>query len=346
MSDLSSDAALERNALRLAARALGELAAGPARPKHALVANVLEQLCELAAWRGAAVAERIPTSRNAAALRVLAAWGEANTAYARGAELAPESATLAEALRARVPVCEGARLLLPLCAHGEWVGALVATARGDAEAARSVAALAPFADALGALLLGFERSAVRARAEEDLLRSQRHLRRGAALDGLTGLATRVASQRGIDDAVARSHAAGLPLSVIVLDIDHAKPLADRVGTAGFDEALARTARTVHDTVRPSDWTGRWGIDAFVVVLLGCDAESASLVAERIRLRVEGATFSVWGGAEVALTVSAGVACTQLALEETAVLTARAQRAVEEAKSAGRNRVCVSRPART
>jgi diguanylate cyclase (GGDEF)-like protein len=98
-------------------------------------------------------------------------------------------------------------------------------------------------------------------------------------------------------------------------------------------------------VRPSDWSGRWGIDSFVIALLGCDADGAALVAERLRLRVEGAAFATRIGAEIALTVSAGVASTGLAREESAVLVARAFRALDEAKRAGRNRVCVSRPAR-
>ncbi|MBM4383675.1 MAG: GGDEF domain-containing protein [Deltaproteobacteria bacterium] len=332
MPSVLSAADLERDALRVAVRALGELAAGPARAKHEAVGSVLEEVVALAQCSGGVVAERVPTARGGGALRVLAACGGASELQVRGEELARE------------PALDGG-IVLALEALGESLGEIVLLAPAGADAPSLRAALEPFAEACAVLLLGYERAAIRARAEDDLVRSQRHLRRGAQLDGLTGLATRAASQRALEDAVTRSHSAGLPLALILVDVDHAKLLAGRVGPAAFDEALARVARMVHDTVRPADWTGRWGVDAFVVALLGCHAEAASVVAERIRLRVEGASFPVWGGSEVTLSVSAGVASTGPLLEASEVLVARALRATEEAKSAGRNRVCVSRPAR-
>ncbi len=345
--------ALERDALRIAARVLGELATGPVRAQPELLGSVLDELRALLACESAVAAERVASARGASSLRVLAASGASSARYERGADFAPESGAANEALRTRRPACGVANygddllpaIALPLCSREELLGMLVLSGRAEAFDETDCEALVPFAQAAGDLLLGFRRAALRARAEEDLIRSQRHLRRGAPLDGLTGLANRPSSLRALEDAAARSHAAGLPLAVIVVDIDHAKQLADRVGAAGFDEALARTARAVHDTVRPSDWTGRWGIDSFVLALLGCDADSAAIVAERVRLRVEGASFPVWGGAEVSLTLSAGVASTSLAREEGASVASRALRAVEEAKRAGRNRVCVSRPAR-
>jgi len=341
---------LERDALRIAARALGELATGPARAHRELVADLLAQLCAMLGASGALAAERVPPARANAALRVLAKHGALREELALGVELPMMSSALRSALEARRPqqspasseAC--AALALPLVACGELLGA-IALEREDAEFAPHAAdALAPFAEALGELLLGYERSALRARAEEDLVRSQRHLRRSAALDGLTGLANKAATQRALADAAERSHRAGLPLALIALDVDHAKPLADRLGAAGFDEVLARTARTLHDTVRPNDWTGRWGIDSFVIALLGCEAEGAGVVAERVRLRIEGTTHTVRGGAEASLTISAGVASTGLLREEAGDLAARSFRALEEAKRAGRNRVCVLRPA--
>jgi diguanylate cyclase (GGDEF)-like protein len=234
---------------------------------------------------------------------------------------------------------------LPLHARGELLGLLVLERASAAFSAEECAALGSFAAACGELLLGYSLARLRARAQDDLLRSQQHLRRSASLDGLTGLATRAATQRALEDALARSHAAGMPLALIAVDVDEAKAHAERLGAAAFDVTLARTARVIQDALRPTDWSGRWGIDAFLLMLLGCDASSAALVAERIRLRIEGAALSTSDGSEVAFTASAGVASTGLAREATAQLTARAIAALEQAKRAGRNRVCVSRPAR-
>ncbi len=351
MESLASAAALERDVLRIAVRALAELATGPARARHDLFSQLL---CELAArleCDASVAAEHVAPSRGAGGLRVIATHGDAVSRHARGDELPATRSALERALATRRPAHEpasgdaAALLALPLCVRGELLGALAIERRAGAFADGDCAALAAFADACGELLLGYTRAGLRARAEDDLLRSQRHLRRSATLDGLTGLANRACSQRALEDAAMRSHAAGLPLAVISVDVDHAKSLADRIGAAGFDEALARTARTLHDTVRPSDWTGRYSLDGFVIALVGCDADSAAVVAERVRLRIEGSSFQVWGGVEVALTVSAGVASTGLAEEPGSTLLARAQGALEEAKRAGRNRVSVSRPAR-
>lgn len=344
------DAVLERDALQLAVRALAELAAGPARARRELQADLLDALTQRLGASGGLVAERL--APGSPRLRVAAAAGDAARRYGRDDDLPLETPSLAQALAQGGPACgpagEGtpAQLALPLCARGERLGAILVERSAGEFPEREARALASFAAAAGELLLGFERAGQRARAEEDLARSQRHLRRSAALDGLTGLATRAASQAALEDAAARSHAAGLPLAVIAFDVDAAKSIAELAGAEGFDEAIALAARTLRDTVRPSDWCGRWGIDGFLVTLLACDAECAALVAERVRLRIEGAASHVTAsGAEIALTVSAGVAALGLEREAGAQLGARALRALDEAKRAGRNRVCVARPAR-
>jgi diguanylate cyclase (GGDEF)-like protein len=350
MDGNDSAGALERDALRLAARALGELATGPTRPRHELLAELLAALCARLGANSGVAAERAPRSASGP-LRVLVACGDAAEHWTRGDDLPRETPVLARALATLAPAWEAAigeraaLLALPLRACGEVLGALLLEKRTGALAGREAEALAGFAAACGDLLLGYERASLRARAEADLVRSQRHLLRSATLDGLTGLPNRAASQHALDDAALRAHAAGLPLALVTVDVDHAKALAEKLGPAAFDEAIAHTARLLHDTLRPADWSGRWGIDTFVATLLGCDAEAAALVAERIRLRIEGASFALRGAEEIALTVSAGVASTGLAREDGAQLSERALGALEEAKRAGRNRVCVSRPAR-
>jgi diguanylate cyclase (GGDEF)-like protein len=342
---------LERDTLRLAVRALGELATGPARSQRELLAELLAELCERLGASGGVVAERTSRAPGAGTQRVLIARGGAALRFAVGDELGGSEPAVALALAELTPACASAsdgapaQLALPLHSRGELLGMLALERTTAPFTADECAALAPFAAACGELLLGYTRAGLRARAEEDLLRSQRHLRRSAALDGLTGLATRAATQHALEDAVARSHAAGMPLALIALDVDDAKAHADRSGAAAFDEALAQASRLIRDALRPTDWSGRWGIDTFLVTLLGCDAEGATLVAERIRLRIEGAPLATSGGNDVALTLSAGVASTGLARELAPALTARVLGALEEAKRAGRNRVCVSRPAR-
>jgi diguanylate cyclase (GGDEF)-like protein len=355
-----ADGSLAAAAQALALRALGEFALGPTRSKPALFESVLGELAALAGCGLALVAE-LP-ARGLGGLRVAARVQSAVAGLplpARGAEIASEAGVIGEALCSRAPVFSNASesclfaggaelagtLAMPLVAQGELLGALLLADRAGGWDDECAQTLEPIAGALAHLALGFRRAAARARAEEDLLRSLRHLKRGAALDGLTGLAGRASTLGAIEEAARRTGAAGLPLALVVLDLDHAKQLSGRIGAASFDEVLKGVARTLHEALRPTDWTGRWGDDAFAVALLGCDLELAAMVAERVRLRVEGASFAIWGSTGVSVTLSAGVASSELAPEEGAALAARAMRALEEAKRAGRNRVSVSRPAR-
>ncbi len=354
--------ALERAALRLALRALGEFVSAPVRSKPALFESLLAELLALAGCESAFAAERVVSAGGASALRVIAAVAtaaRAGSAPARGIDLQGDLGVIADALRSATAAFTNAptdapfpnapalanALALPLVTQSGVGGVLALENRAAGWDDAMAQAFRAIGEAGGDLLLGFQRAAARARAEEDLFRSQQHLRRAATLDGLTGLANRASTLRALDDAATRSHAAGLPVAVLFADLDHAKRLSDRVGGPGFDEVLKRAARVLRETLRPTDWLGRWGVDAFVALLLGCDADLGAMVAERIRLRIEGATFPVWGGADVLLTASAGVASSQLAAEDGAALAARAAGAAEEAKRAGRNRVCVSRPAR-
>ena len=353
------DPSLDLSAQSLAFEALAEFAAAPVRSKPAHFASLLEALNRLTGCGIAVAFER--ASNAGGALRIVACASE-TTHAARGAtrgadarasgvlELALQSGR-AEFTNERSPAPYGQApplanaLALPLRAREITAGAILLAERAGGWSAASAAALERFALGAGALLLGFQRAAVRARAEEDLFRSQLHLRRSAPLDGLTGLPNEAGLADLIGDALARATAVALPLAVVTLDIDQSKALADRIGAESFAEVVRRTARTLRETLRPTDLLGRSGEDSFVALLLGCDADLGAMVAERLRLRVEGASYPTWEGTDVTLTLSAGVASNAMEGEDAAALIARTAQLAGEAKRAGRNRVCVERPAR-
>ena len=103
--------------------------------------------------------------------------------------------------------------------------------------------------------------------------------------------------------------------------------------------LSEFAVRLASNVRAIDLPVRHGGEEFVVVMPDTDLEDARRIAERIRLHVAGAPFRVMGGEELlAVTISIGVACSTGEGDTPQAIVKRADEAVYEAKSRGRNRV--------
>lgn len=185
--------------------------------------------------------------------------------------------------------------------------------------------------------------AMLSRVESDITRIEETSRR----DGLTGLLKREPfadqSQRLIDFC-RRSE---LPAGVLVLDIDHFKNVNDTYGHAAGDTALRAAARQMQRTVRDSDVLCRYGGEEFAVFVPNATAEQGKELAERIRRDVEMHAIPL-ADQDLTITVSVGVAGAEPALwdeiepsEILATLVNRADRALYDAKRAGRNRVVVA-----
>jgi two-component system, cell cycle response regulator len=130
----------------------------------------------------------------------------------------------------------------------------------------------------------------------------------------------------------RSH-----LSLVMFDLDHFKRINDTYGHLGGDFVLATLAKHVQATVRSEDVFARYGGEEFVIVSRGVDLSSTVMLAERIRLLTERTSFD-YEGRSIAVTISLGVAAMPHDEIKTAEdLIARADRALYEAKRAGRNR---------
>jgi diguanylate cyclase (GGDEF)-like protein len=159
-------------------------------------------------------------------------------------------------------------------------------------------------------------------------------------DPLTG----VFNRRGLDDAMATvlsfAKRVGRPVSVLACDIDHFKRVNDTHGHARGDEVLREFAQLLSDSFHQGELVGRLGGEEFVVVLPGADTAGALREAERLRARVAAHRFAV-GDAAITVTVSIGVATAPASQVSWAELIARADEALYEAKSQGRNRCAVA-----
>lgn len=157
----------------------------------------------------------------------------------------------------------------------------------------------------------------------------------AMTDGLTGLLNqRSFTQQG---ASLLAHAARhqLPVTALMLDVDHFKQINDTRGHEAGDRALQLFARLLGDTCRSGDLIGRLGGEEFGVLLLHNSAPAGMAFDRRLRRRLHAASVAELG---FALDYSAGLATPAPGETDLAALMARADRALYEAKTAGRGRL--------
>jgi two-component system cell cycle response regulator len=160
----------------------------------------------------------------------------------------------------------------------------------------------------------------------------------AVIDGLTGLHNRRYLDSHLQTLFDRSTTRRRPLSVMMTDIDHFKAVNDKWGHDGGDRVLREFAARLRKNVRGIDLACRYGGEEFVVVMPDTPAPIAEKVAERIRAEIASAPFVVADGTAIEITVSVGVSSLKPYADSMDALMKRADVALYEAKSGGRNRV--------
>jgi diguanylate cyclase (GGDEF)-like protein len=162
--------------------------------------------------------------------------------------------------------------------------------------------------------------------------------RMATMDPLTGAYNRRTFHEIAERELSRARRAGQPLSIIVLDIDHFRPVNEKYGNRTGDEVLQKIADIVRLALRKEDMLVRYGGEEFMVMLPDVPGPGAVIVAGRIRKSVEAEPLLV-GGHSVPVTVSVGVSARlDEGPESMENLLARADEALALAKQRGRNRV--------
>jgi diguanylate cyclase (GGDEF)-like protein len=155
----------------------------------------------------------------------------------------------------------------------------------------------------------------------------------ASRDPLTGVQNRLALSNALMREVDLARRQQLPLSMLVIDIDHFKAFNDRHGHAFGDDVLVAVSQGIANTIRRSDLLFRFGGEEFVVLASHTQAQGALLLAERIRANI--AALQSVRGTKVQVTVSVGAA--HCAPDEDAEsFFSRADQALYAAKNAGRN----------
>ena len=176
-----------------------------------------------------------------------------------------------------------------------------------------------------AVMLEFQKQAL----EE----ANRRLEALATEDGLTGLKNHRAFQERLAMEVERARRYGIPLSIVMLDVDQFKLYNDSYGHPAGDAVLRAVAACLRASTREADQAARYGGEEFTLILPHTQAADALVVATRCRKAIESAA---WPARPV--TASFGVATFSPALTDPAALITAADKALYRSKHEGRNRV--------
>jgi len=171
---------------------------------------------------------------------------------------------------------------------------------------------------------------------------EEELRLLTVTDPLTGAGNRRLFMRRADEELERSLRYGDSLSLLMFDLDLFKLVNDKYGHSVGDEALKALVRECRKHLRNTDILCRMGGEEFAALLIKANQDAAIATAERIRESVERMAVRD-GDKEVRVTVSIGVSAIKSSDDSVDALLRRADKALYEAKGAGRNRV-VAAPA--
>lgn len=176
--------------------------------------------------------------------------------------------------------------------------------------------------------------------QSQLAEANARLQKLVVTDELTGLANRREAMRRLAADWAASVRRDLPLSCIAVDIDRFKTVNDTYGHAAGDAVLRDIARILGKSARAEESVCRIGGEEFLVLCPHTSAQEAFAAAERLRFAVENTFVQVFG-ARLPVTISLGVAERTAEMCDADALLGEADRALYEAKHAGRNRTVIA-----
>lgn len=223
-------------------------------------------------------------------------------------------------------------MCVPLIAQGEVLGLICLERRHGAEGVDPMDATQQALALAASEQIALTLSNVRLR---EVLRQQ------SVADPLTGLFNRRYMDETLRRELARAMRKNMPLSVMVLDVDHFKRVNDVFGHEGGDMVLRAVAQQLREVVRESDVACRLGGEEFLLILPECTKQAAAARAEDMAKHLRQLRLQYSGQQIGAVTASFGVATyPDDGLDGPALIKA-ADRAMYQAKGAGRDRVMLA-----
>lgn len=187
-------------------------------------------------------------------------------------------------------------------------------------------------------LLARARTQIRRKRFQERLRATYEISLSMALtDSLTGLYNRRYLEVHLDKLLKKNQESKKSLAVLMVDIDHFKPVNDTHGHKAGDEALKVFAHRLQDNLRSFDLVARLGGEEFVAILPDVSEQRAYMVAERLRRAIADEPFNI-GLESGPIKITTSIGGTIIDFEEHTVteVLERADKALYEAKEGGRN----------
>lgn len=178
-----------------------------------------------------------------------------------------------------------------------------------------------------------------------LMKNVRKLELTSSIDGLTGLANRMALDTTLINEWQRMKRSKQPLSALMIDVDHFKQFNDKYGHFEGDECLKSIAKTLNNvTGRNSDFSARFGGEEFAILLPCTDKVGAEKVAQLILEKVEQLSLPSANESTDVLTVSIGIGTflpsdSNFKNLKPSWLLEAADKNLYKAKNNGRNQYC-------
>ena len=229
---------------------------------------------------------------------------------------------------------------------GEY-GRALSAASGELGGNQSPAAVAKMIDRLVGATKAME---VRTKAlETELQRSSNQVtelktqldtvRKESRLDPLTGVANRKAFDLELQAAITDARESGIPVALMMCDIDHFKRFNDTWGHQTGDQVLRLVSNCLSENVKGRDTAARYGGEEFAVILRQTELVGAAKLANQIRANVENKKLVKKSTGDILGTITISVGVAELRKNDTAeLLVQRADRCLYKAKNSGRNKV--------
>jgi diguanylate cyclase (GGDEF)-like protein/PAS domain S-box-containing protein len=163
--------------------------------------------------------------------------------------------------------------------------------------------------------------------------NEQHLQKLASYDALTGLINRREGTQRLKDQIELACRLGVPLGIAYMDIDHFKRVNDIHGHEAGDKVLQRVAQVLQNAVRRSDIICRWGGEEFILIANQTPLGAMQELSEKVRRAIQKDQEL----SKLPITMSLGITIVENS-ESIALVLARADAALYNAKHNGRNRV--------
>lgn len=217
-------------------------------------------------------------------------------------------------------------LSAPIGYYNKCLGAItVESKKANIYGSRHENVLALLANNIGAAL---ERSIIYQKLESE-----------ATTDELTGLNNYRAFRLRLYDEINRSKRQKQKFCLLMMDIDKFKDFNDKYGHLVGDQILRAIGHSIMESLRNIDFIARYGGEEFIAIVINSDINDSKVSAERIRKAIEDSIFK-FNSSEYIITISIGIAEYPTTSENEEDLINKADRALYQAKAAGRNRVIV------